>query len=208
MKMAGLSIFLETDRLILRRFTEADAANLVELDSDPAVMRYLTGGPATPREVIERDVLPAFLRYYDRFTSFGFWAAIEKVSGSFIGWFHLRPERDKPQDPPTEVELGYRLKQSAWGKGYATEGSRALVGNGFEDCGLERVVAYTFGPHQASRRVMEKVGMRLTRTFRLTPEELLEYLGVSDPSLFDDDDVEYAISREEWANLRSVSLST
>ena len=56
-----MQIFLETDRLLLRRFTEADADNLVDLDGDPEVMRFITGGRPTPRDEIENDVLPAFL---------------------------------------------------------------------------------------------------------------------------------------------------
>ena len=83
--------FLETERLTLRQFTPDDVDNLVELDSDPEVMRYITGGRATPREEIERRELPAFLAYYTRADGYGFWAAVEKATGDFIGWFHLRP---------------------------------------------------------------------------------------------------------------------
>ncbi|MGD9713944.1 MAG: GNAT family N-acetyltransferase [Thermomicrobiales bacterium] len=201
-----MRVFLETERLILRRFTDADVGNLVDLDSDPAVMRYITGGPATPREEIETDVLPAFLRYYDRFSEFGFWAVLEKPDNAFIGWFHFRPQPGDPLEHPQEVELGYRLKQSCWGKGYATEGSRALIERGFRDSGLQRVVAFAYGGNLASRRVMEKVGMRLTRTFRLTPEEMLEQFGVTDPNIFDGDDVEYAITRAEWERQSSAGL--
>jgi hypothetical protein len=60
-----MDVFLETDRLILRRFTAADLDNLVELDSDPDVMRYITGGRPTPREQVRDEVLPAFLAYYE-----------------------------------------------------------------------------------------------------------------------------------------------
>src|SRR5687767_15140042 len=122
-----MHVFLETERLVLRRFTEVDVDILIDLDSDPAVMRYLSGGPPTPREEIERAFLPTILDHYRRFEGFGFWAAIETSTGAFVGWFHLRPHRDDPLDHPEVVELGYRLKRSAWGKGYATEGSRALV---------------------------------------------------------------------------------
>ena len=73
-----MQIFLETDRLVLRQFTEDDVDNLVELDSDPEVMHFINGGRATPRDEVERDVLPAFLDYYERFAGYGFWAAIEK----------------------------------------------------------------------------------------------------------------------------------
>jgi RimJ/RimL family protein N-acetyltransferase len=190
-----MHVFLETDRLILRRFTEDDVDNLYALDSDPAVMRYITGGPSTPRDEIERDYIPAYLAYYERYEGYGFWAAIEKATSGFLGWFHFRPYKD---DAPNEPELGYRLRRSAWGHGYATEGSRALIHKGFTDLGAQRVVAFAYGENIASRRVMEKSGLRLVRTFRLTPEQLLEYLGVTDPTLFPGDDVEYAITKAEW----------
>src|SRR6266571_4979973 len=117
-------VFLETKRLMLRRFTADDIDNLVELDSDPHVMRYINGGRATPREEIENAVLPRLLAYYERYEGYGFWAAVEKATGDFLGWFALHPRDDVP---PDDVELGYRLRRSAWGCGYATEGSRALV---------------------------------------------------------------------------------
>ena len=73
-----MHVFLETERMILRRVTMEDADLIVELDSDPAVMRFLTGGRATPREEIEQDYLPWWLGYYDRYAGYGFWLAIEK----------------------------------------------------------------------------------------------------------------------------------
>jgi RimJ/RimL family protein N-acetyltransferase len=119
-----MQVFLETERLVLRRFTMANADDLVNLDADPDVMCYITGGVPTSRDEIETEVLPAFLDYYQRYEGFGFWAAVEKATGEFLGWFHFRPA---PDAAPGDVELGYRLRKSAWGKGYATEGSRALI---------------------------------------------------------------------------------
>jgi RimJ/RimL family protein N-acetyltransferase len=196
-----MHIFLETERLILRRFTADDIDNLVDLDSDPAVV---WDGRSTPREEVERDHIPAYLDYYQRYEGYGFWAVIEKSSGAFLGWFHYRPYEDAPVDQP---ELGYRLRRSAWGKGYATEGSRALIRKGFTEFGVQRVVAFTYGEHHASRRVMEKAGMRLVRTYRLTPEQLAS-LGITDPTLFDGDDVEYAITKVEWEQQEAVSRGT
>ena len=69
-----MHVFLRTDRMVMRRFTAADVDLLVELDSDPEVMRYITGSRPTPREEVEREVLPAFLGYYERFAGYGFWA--------------------------------------------------------------------------------------------------------------------------------------
>ncbi len=85
-------VYLETERLVLRRFTPADVDLVTALDADPAVMRYINGGRPTPREEIRDDYLPAWLAYYDRGDRYGFWAAIEKETGAFLGWFHLRPQ--------------------------------------------------------------------------------------------------------------------
>lgn len=193
-----MHVFLETERLILRRFTRDDVDNLVELDSDPDVMRYITGGKPTPRETIEDDFLPAFLAYYERGDRYGFWATIEKSNGKFIGWFHFRPPRDSID--PDVAELGYRLRQDAWGKGYATEGSRALIDKGFRELGVRRVTAYTFEKHHASQRVMEKAGLTFVRRFRMTPEQL-EAEGLAPEGFWDGDDVEYALDLQDWERL-------
>ncbi|MDR7083846.1 RimJ/RimL family protein N-acetyltransferase [Arthrobacter ginsengisoli] len=105
--------FLETERLLLRQFTPDDAG-LVELDSDPRVMRYITGGIPTSRGEIEDDFLPAFLAYYQRFPGYGFWAALERTTGDFLGWFHFRPGPEDPQDQP---ERGLRRRLAGVGSG-------------------------------------------------------------------------------------------
>jgi RimJ/RimL family protein N-acetyltransferase len=87
--------------------------------------------------------------------------------------------------------------------GYGTEGARALIRKGFTDLGAERVVAMAFRDNLASRRVMEKSGMTLTRAFRLTPDQLEEMLRFASLELFDAEAVEYAITKIEWeAQLR------
>jgi RimJ/RimL family protein N-acetyltransferase len=155
-KELGMRVFLETERLLLRRFTESDVDDLCDLDSDPEVMRFINGGKPTPREVICNGTLPRFLHSYERFEGFGIWAAIERSTGEFLGWFEFYPWKDVG---PDEVELGYRLRRSAWGKGYATEGSRALIRKAFTELGVQRVVASTMTVNTASRRVMEKAGL-------------------------------------------------
>jgi len=182
-----MQIFLATQRLVLRRFTIADADKLVSLDADPEVMRFITGGIPTSRAEILDEVLPAFLGYYQRYEGYGFWAAIEKETGKFLGWFHFRPRAGAA---PGEVELGYRLRKSAWGKGYATEGSRALIRTGFTQFGVQRVVAETMAVNLASRRVMEKAGLTLIRTFHQPwphPIDGGQY-----------GDVQYALDRAGW----------
>ncbi len=182
-----MQVFLETERLVLRRFTEDDVDNLFTLDSDPDVMHFITGGRTTPRDEIQNDVLPAFLRYYERFAGYGFWAVIEKSTGDFLGWFHFRPPKGGNPDEP---ELGYRLRKSAWGKGYGTEGSRALIRKGFTEHGVQRVYAETMAVNLASRRVMEKAGLTLVRTFHQEWPYSIEGE--------EHGDVEYALCKADW----------
>ena len=192
-----MQIFLETERLVLRRFTRDDVDHLVELDSDPDVMHFINGGRPTSRDEIENDVLPAFLGHYERFGGFGFWAAVEKSSGQFVGWFHLRPDEGAP---PGEVELGYRLRKSAWGKGYATEGARAVIDKGFAELGARRVVATTMVVNVASRRVLEKAGLRFVRIFHQPWPDSIEGE--------EEGDVEYALLRSEWEQATAASSAT
>jgi RimJ/RimL family protein N-acetyltransferase len=182
------STYLETDRLRLRWFRPDDVDHLTELDADAAVMRFINGGRATPREEIAGGVLPHFLRYADQGSGYGFWAVEEKPTGAFVGWFHLRPDTDAGD--ADEPELGYRLRREAWGRGYATEGSRALIAKAFEELGARRVWASTMVLNVGSRRVMEKAGLRHVRTFwGEWPEKI--------PG-DEHGDVEYALTREEW----------
>jgi len=101
---------------------------------------------------------------------------------------------------PGVVALGYRLRRAEWGRGYATERARALIRTGFTEPGVERVVATTHAENFASRRVLEKAGMTLARTFRLTAADLLaaDTNRFGSPDLFDGDDVEYALDRRDW----------
>ena len=165
----------------------ADADLLVSLDADPDVMRFVTGGIPTAREEIEKEILPAFLGYYQAYEGYGFWAAIEKQTGEFVGWFHFRP---RPDGSPDEPELGYRLRKSAWGKGFATEGSRALIRKGFTEFGVQRVFAEAMAVNVASRRVMEKAGLTLVRTFHQPWPFPIEGDDLGE--------VEYAMTRAEW----------
>lgn len=192
-----MQVFLQTERMVLRWFTEADVDHLFDLDSDADVMRFLTGGTPTPREVIQNDILPAFLRSYERFPGFGVWAATEKASGEFLGWFGFQPE---DVDSPNDVTLGYRLRQTVWGHGYATEGARALIRKGFTELGVQRVFATTYQDNLASRRVMEKAGLSLVRTYRLSLADLLaiDTFHVTSEDLWDRDDVEYALLKADW----------
>jgi len=189
---------LVTERLALRQFTAADVDGLLKLDGDPAVMRFISKKTRSRAE-IEAEVLPQFLGYYARYRDFGHWAADTRDNGEFIGWFGLRPVVatgtamvdwvDAPL-PAHTASLGYRLLRSAWGRGYATEGSRALVRRAFTELGVEEIVATTMTINTRSRAVMEKAGLRYARTVHLDwpdPVDGTEH-----------GDVEYRLSRDDW----------
>ncbi|MFI6256341.1 GNAT family N-acetyltransferase [Micromonospora zamorensis] len=171
-----------TERLRFRRLTMADVDALVDLDSDPEVMRFLSGGVATVRD----EQLPRLLAQYERHPGLGRWAALDRGTGDFLGWFALDPSADG-----TEAELGYRLRRSTWGLGLATEGSRALVRYAFDAVGVRRVWAETMTVNERSRRVMAKAGLRYLRTFHLQWDDPI-------PGT-EHGEVEYELRAEEWA---------
>lgn len=197
-----MQVFMTSARMTLRRFTPDDLDHLYDLDNDREVMRYLNGGEPTPREVMEREILPRFLQYDEESPGFGRWAAIETNAGDFLGWFSLLPVNGMV----TAAELGYRLRRAAWGRGLATEGARALIDKGFGEFGVERVIATTYQDNLASQRVMQKVGMSFVRAFRLTPEDFEgggSFHSTSD-EIWDGDDVEYALTRAEWVRQQQL----
>ncbi|KAB8162200.1 GNAT family N-acetyltransferase [Streptomyces sp. 3MP-14] len=205
-----MDVFLKTERLRLRPFTERDAGSLLALDSDPEVMRYITGGRPTSAETLRLRTLPRLLHDHPGWAAGrGYWAAEERSSGVFLGWFEFRPltEQNGTEENGTEengaggagtggaeVELGYRLAASAWGRGLATEGASALVDRGFTELRVARVTANTMAVNARSRRVMEKVGLRLVRAFA---GDWPEPIPGSEHG-----EVEYALTREEWAARR------
>lgn len=148
---------LSTTRLTLRRVSCTDRADLLALESDPEVMRYLNGGQPVPEagqlgadfltpRGEEPEVLAAHLR----------------ASKTFIGWFALFD--DGLVDGLRTAEIGYRLCRAAWGQGYATEGVLALIETAFGSLGFDRVRAETMAVNQASRRVLDKAGLCLIET--------------------------------------------
>jgi RimJ/RimL family protein N-acetyltransferase len=110
------------------------------------------------------------LSHYEEYEGYGFWIAIEKSTNQFIGWFLFRPAKhaayfDAGVSHPEDIEQGYRLKRSAWGKGYATEGSKALISEGFNELSSSCIIAGAVLENKASWKVMEKVGLKFKISF-------------------------------------------
>jgi RimJ/RimL family protein N-acetyltransferase len=167
---------LLTARLRLRPFGPEDGADHLALYTDPAVTRFLAGGPFEAAEVAPRSAraLERFARHAEAH-GFSVWAVTNRVTERFLGQCGLLHLPDG-----SDVEILYALERAAWGQGLATEAARAVLEHAFGALGLTRVVAVAHPEHHASQRVMEKLEMR-----READREVLGFRAVC-----------YAVSRE------------
>lgn len=151
-----MNVVIETNRLLLRTFTNNDARLIFDLNNDSNVTRY-TYDPVNDieqaKDILEKIILPQYALY-----NHGRWAVHLKTNLEFIGWCGLkyRPERH-------EVDLGYRFKKSALGKGYATEAAYACLEYGFERLNIGKITGRAVPENEVSWRVLEKIGMRFSR---------------------------------------------
>ena len=171
---------LHTKRLMLSPCCPDDRADFMSLELDPEVMRYLNGGHAVDHSKVDPD--PTFLM--PRGTEPYVWTGRRTGTGAFVGWFCLWRDSD------ILAELGYRLRRAEWGQGLASEGAAALVDWGFRSARYEKIVANTMAVNQASRRVMEKIGMTYART---VPSEYPEPIPGSEQG-----EVWYEVTRAAW----------
>ena len=162
-----MDLNLESERLLLRPLEAGDLDVSLSILTDPDVMKYVGGGICTEDEVIE-DLKIATRRCAGG--SIGIWCVIDRASSEKLGTAILLPmpieEDDTNWDlvvgddlPDAEIEVGYILKKSAWGKGYATEACRRLVRFAFEETPLQEVVATIDPENIQSRKVLEKSGL-------------------------------------------------
>ncbi len=148
---------LETERLLIRKFTPDDLDKLIELRSDEEVIKYIGGKKLQNAEAITRR-LRFYIDCYEQF-GFGMCAMIWKETGEMFGWSCLQPLEDTG-----EIEVGYGMTKEFWGKGIGFECALAWLKFGFENAGLERIVAIASPENKGSWRIMEKCGMRYEKT--------------------------------------------
>jgi ribosomal-protein-alanine N-acetyltransferase len=148
---------IETARLYLRQFTSDDLDDLHVIYSDSEVMKYLSGGVRT-REETGADLFRIIADWEKH--GFGLWAVVAKENHQLIGDGGLRFSGKTP-----EVEVGYVLAKAYWGKGLAAEVAEASLKYGFDVLKLKQIVAVADTENIASRRVMEKVGMKYQHNF-------------------------------------------
>jgi RimJ/RimL family protein N-acetyltransferase len=178
---------IETARLLLRLYTPQDLDELASILSNPEIMRYSPRG-AIPKDQVKevtQKTLQSFLRHWQQH-GFGVWAVVEKATAKLIGYCGLNFLPNSP-----EVEVLYRLDQVYWNQGIASEATKASLRYGFEEVKLDHIVAITVPEHTASRRVMEKCGMKYEKNAQF----------------YNLDVVYYALARSEWRSDDSVYIT-
>ena len=190
----SISIAVETPRLVLRQWRASDRKPFAALNADPTVTQFLL--PLTPQE---SDALADRLAAGIDEHGWGFWAVEAPGVAPFIGFVGIKPLAPALPFAPG-VEIGWRLAQPFWGRGYASEAAGAALGVGFEQVALDEIVAFTATDNLRSRAVMDRLGM------------------LADPQPFDHPAVPpghplrahvlYRIGRDAWRRRRDAGGAT
>ena len=174
---------IETDRLVLRDWSEADIEPFLRLNN-PAVMRWL-GGVKTP-EAMAAVVTERFIPWQES-RGFTFWVVERKADGALLGFCGIKIADDAGSPVEGEYEIGWRLREDAWGQGYAREAAVAALDHAFDRIGADRVVALTVDGNRPSWGLMERLGM--------TRRPDLDYVG---PAWAEGPVIVYRIGSEQW----------
>jgi ribosomal-protein-alanine N-acetyltransferase len=151
-----MHIIFETPRLLLRRFTETDAPLLLQLNSDPEVVKYVHEPILETEDQARNIIMNIILPQYKN--DLGRWAMHIKDTMEFIGWCGLKHLPEK-----SEIDLGYRLVKKEWGKGYATEAAHHTLDYGFNELNLKLITGKAHVENIASLKILEKTGMTFIR---------------------------------------------
>ena len=195
--MSGVNLELETDRLFLRPLVQSDWEMALETFMDPEVMKFVAD--VGSEKALAEEMKAAIRRGAGG--RIGVWCVLQRETGEKLGTAILLPlpiEEDdtdwsllqEDQYPDAEIEVGYILKRSAWGNGYATEACRRLVQFAFEETELEEIVAVTDPRNAASQKVLKKCGLR---------DEGLRRAYADECSAF-------RIGRQQWMELQAASV--
>lgn len=159
-----MKIFIETPRLILREMMPEDEAGMFELDSDPAVHKYLGNRPITRIEEARSGI--EYIRKQYKENGIGRWAVELKETGEFMGWCGLKFINDMEINGQTNIyDVGYRFIQRFWGKGYGYEAAQVSLDYGFEELGLKRIIGISDQGNIGSQRILTKIGLEFIEGF-------------------------------------------
>jgi RimJ/RimL family protein N-acetyltransferase len=148
-------VIAETERLILRNWRESDRPEYLATCNTEAVTAHLNG-PASAEDI---DAAFARIAKSQDEHGFSFWAIERKTEGALLGYCGLRICDDLDRPVHGNVEIGWRLREDAWGQGYAHEAARAALDWAWANLDIERVVSFTVAANEPSWRLMERLGM-------------------------------------------------
>jgi RimJ/RimL family protein N-acetyltransferase len=176
---------LETERLVLRTWLEEDWPLFFARTNTPTVMRWLGGVMDEDKQAAQRQ------RIHDCFAEHGhgFWAVERKADGALLGFCGLK-RANQPGGPQGDHEIGWRLREDAWGQGFAREAALAARDDAFRRLGVPHIIALTVQGNAASWGLMERIGMRRR------PDQ-----DFASTDFGSDTIIAYSLDREEWAAL-------
>ena len=158
-----MNLILETDRLILRELQLSDAEAFFAMDSNPKVHQYLWNKPV--QKIEETIEIIAFVRKQYIDNGIGRFAMILKETNEFVGWAGLKYNTEMVNNKVNFYDIGYRLNEKFWGKGYASEASFAWLDYGFNQMKIHEMNAYTHAENGASNHVLQKVGFNFVEDY-------------------------------------------
>ncbi|WP_310558098.1 GNAT family N-acetyltransferase [Flavobacterium sp.] len=158
-----MNLILETDRLILRELKLSDAEAFFTMDSNPKVHQYLWNKPVQKLE--ETIEIIEFVRKQYSDNGIGRFAIISKETNEFIGWAGLKFNTEMVNNKVNFYDIGYRLDEKFWGKGYASEATFAWLKYAFETLNIKTMEAAAHTENAASNRILQKIGMQMTEQY-------------------------------------------
>lgn len=158
-----MNLILETDRLLLREMKVSDAKALFEMDSNPNVHKYLWNKPLTSINEVYQSIEMVRNQYLKN--NIGRFVVILKETNTLIGWAGLKYNTEIVNDKINFYDIGYRLNEKFWGKGYASEASFAWLDYGFKIMKIETMMAAAHTENMASNRILRKIGMQMTEQY-------------------------------------------
>lgn len=148
---APTRVIVETERLVIRTWSDADAPLVAPIYAKPEVMRFIPGG-AWSAERTARTI--SRMRELDAENGYGYYPVVVKSTGSIVGHCGLGRLEQTP-----EIEIAYVFDSTYWGRGYASEAARAIVTHAFSHLDVSRIVAVAFPENVRSIAVMRSIGM-------------------------------------------------
>lgn len=159
-----MDLIIETDRLILRELRLSDAEAFFAMDNNPNVHRYLWNKPT--QKIEETLEIITFVRKQYLDNGIGRFAIISKETKEFMGWAGLKFNTEMVNNKTNFYDIGYRLDEKFWGRGYASEASFAWVQYAFETLKIKTIEAATHIENVASNRILQKIGMQFTEQYQ------------------------------------------